>query len=100
MGPQTPCVPISPSPSFSPSRPSHFPHCRKRGGLRPEPPSLNSPRLGESGLGRNGESKEWIGRRGEQDVVDRDGESRGEKMGETEIGKEERGEGEREREEA
>lgn len=33
-------------------------------------------------------------------MVDRDGESRGEKMGETEIGKEERGEGEREREEA
>lgn len=27
------------------------------GGLRPEPPSLNSPRLGESGLGRNGASK-------------------------------------------
>lgn len=48
----------SPTPSFSPSRPSHFPHCRKGGGrLRPEPPFLNCPWLGESGLGRNGESR-------------------------------------------
>ena len=59
------------------------------GGLRPEPPSLNSPRLGESGLGRNGASKaEGCGGWGGQEVADRDGESREEKMGETELGKE------------
>ena len=60
------------------------------GGRRPEPPSLNS---------RGWGSQAWVGMErarqrdargggGGQEVADRDGESREEKMGETELGKE------------
>lgn len=63
-GPTDPVCSHLPLPLLLPFPAKPFSPLQEGGGLRPEPPSLNSPRLGESGLGWNGTEGRGIGRRG------------------------------------